>query len=68
MKREQNHRRKLMTVLVSAALAASVLGGLAGCQSDEHVTNASGDKRTVRQAEPIRDLNSHPATVTGTPR
>lgn len=56
---------------VRAGVAVSVLLTIlcgAGCASDESVKNASGDKRTVRQAEPLRDVRQYPPTVTGAPR
>jgi hypothetical protein len=50
------------------SLVSVVALSIAGCASDEATTNASGDKRTVRQAEPLRDIRNQPATVTGSPR
>ena len=62
----------MKSVIVRIALLGSVLGAIGvattGCASDEATTNASGDKRTVRQAEPLRDIRNQPATVTGSPR
>lgn len=62
----------MKSVIVRIALLGSVIGAIGvaatGCASDEATTNASGDKRTVRQAEPLRDIRNQPATVTGSPR
>ncbi len=57
----------VLATLFATCLAASALS-VGGCASDEATTNASGDKRTVRQAEPLRDIRNQPPTVTGSPR
>lgn len=72
LKEHRMNRSTLKFNTARFALLGSMVGALAlsapGCASDDATTNASGDKRTVRQAEPLRDIRNQPPTVTGHPR
>lgn len=69
LENSSDRRQRLsMTLAVAGLIAASMLATAGGCASDEQVSKTSGDKRTVRQAEPLRDIRNQPPTVTGAPR